>query len=122
VNNVVRMTGELHLLDHKFLDRGLDFGNPSLGVKALSNNEMDGRISALLSSLDCLVGISNSFLDVEAVQVDFMRRGILVVLCRDRQIGPRGAIRSVGSRTAVYPFTRLMIQSVHLCLMFLTLV
>jgi hypothetical protein len=70
----------LRLLDHEFLDRGLDFGNPSLGVQALSNDEMNSRISAVLSSLDPLFGISNSFLHVEAVQVDFMRRGIFIVL------------------------------------------
>jgi hypothetical protein len=54
-------------LDHEFFDRGLDFGNPSLGVQALPNNEMNGRIFARLGSLDCLFGISNSFLDVKAV-------------------------------------------------------
>lgn len=70
----------LYLLDHEFLDRGLDFGYPSLGVQALSNDEMNSRISAVLSSLDPLFGISNSFLNVEAVQVDFMRRGIFIVL------------------------------------------
>lgn len=63
----------LHLLGHEFLDRGLDFGNPSLGVQALSNNEMNSGIIPRLSGLDCLFGISNGLLDVKAVQVDLIR-------------------------------------------------
>jgi hypothetical protein len=64
----------LHSLNDEFLDCRFDFGNPPLGVQALSNNEMNRRISAPLSSLDRLFGMSNRFLDVEAVQVNLIRR------------------------------------------------
>ena len=64
VNTLVCTIRMPHSLDHEFLDRGLDLGDSSLGVQALSNNEMNCRISARLSSLDCLFGMSNSFLNV----------------------------------------------------------
>ena len=89
VNISVCIIRSLHSLDHEFLDCRLDFGNSSLGVEALSNNEMNRRIPALLSSLDCLFSVSNSFLDVKAMQVDFIRCAILIVLYWNRQIGLR---------------------------------
>lgn len=80
MNILVCTIGRLDSLGHELLDRGLDFGNPSLGVQSLPNNEMNRWISAGLSILDCFVCLSNSFLDVEPVQVDFIRCGILIVL------------------------------------------
>jgi hypothetical protein len=76
-----------HLLGHEFLNRGLDLGNPPLGVQALSDDEMNRWIPTIMSSLDCLFGISNSLLDVQTMQVNFIRCRILVVLCWDQRVG-----------------------------------
>ena len=73
MNILVHTTRMLHLLGHEFLDRGLDFGNPSLRVQTLSNNEMNSGIITRLSSLNCLFGISNGLLDVKAMQVNLIR-------------------------------------------------